>query len=292
MKKEVKMIRYDLHVHSTASDGDLSPSQVMEKAAGQGISVIALTDHDTTSGCEEAAETAKKYGMRFIPGIEITAKEYDKLHILGLGVDPQCEELVGEMKKCADSRRQRTYAICEVLASMGVHTDPDRINSSVSGNVGKPHIAREIVNMGLADSVKDAFDRFLTDPRIETVKKYELGYADAVSLIHKAGGLAVLAHPYQIKLRDTDLDSFAAKLKQSGLDGIECWYSAYTTEMTALYLSLAEKYDLLVSLGSDFHGLSVKPDVMLADGINGSILKQRQLYPFECEMCILNRLMP
>ena len=174
------MIRYDLHVHSTASDGDLSPSQVMEKAAGQGISVIALTDHDTTSGCEEAAETAKKYGMRFIPGIEITAKEYDKLHILGLGVDPQCEELVGEMKKCADSRRQRTYAICEVLASMGVHTEPDRINSSVSGNVGKPHIAREIVKMGLADSVKDAFDRFLTDQRIEAVKKYELGYADAV----------------------------------------------------------------------------------------------------------------
>ncbi len=284
------MIRYDLHTHSTSSDGDLSPSELVSAAAEQNVVVIALTDHDTVSGCGEAAEEAEKRGIGFVPGIEISCSELDKLHILGLGVDYSNAELIGEMSKCADSRRQRTYRICEALAEMGANVDAEKINSSVRGNVGKPHIARELINNGYAESVRDAFAKYLTDPRIEDIKKYELGYAEAVALIHKAGGLAVLAHPYQMKLTDAGLDSFAGKLKECGLDGIECWYSAFTPEMTKQYLALADKYDLLVSLGSDYHGVTVKPDIHLAEGISGSIIKQRELFPFECARCILNSL--
>ncbi len=216
------MIKYDLHVHSASSDGDLSPGELISAAAEQNVAVIALTDHDTVSGCKEAAEEAKKRGIGFVPGIEISCSELDKLHILGLGLDFSDAELIGEMSKCADSRRQRTYRICEVLAGMGAKVDPEKINSSVRGNVGKPHIARELINNGYAESVRDAFAKYLTDPRIESIKKYELGYAEAIMLIHNAGGLAVLAHPYQMKLTDTELDSFVGKLKESGLDGIEC----------------------------------------------------------------------
>lgn len=284
------MKKYDLHVHSSASDGELSPSELIAKAAKQDIAVIALTDHDTVSGCVEAAAEAKKQSINFIPGIEITGKEKDKLHILGLGLDFSNSELISEMTKCAEARLKRTYDICNVLREMGAILDPEIINSSVRGNVGKPHIAKELMKKGYADSVADAFGKYLTDPRITAIEKYELGYAFAIDLIHKAGGLAVLAHPYQMKLTDRELDSFLGALKESGLDGIECWYSLYTTEMTEQYLKLAEKHDLLVSLGSDYHGDTVKPDIKLWKGKNDSIIRQRELFPFECERCILNKL--
>ena len=284
------MKKYDLHVHSSSSDGELSPSELISKAIEEDIAVIALTDHDTVSGCAEAVAEAEKHSIKFIPGIEITGKEKDKLHIVGLGIDHSNAELISEMTKCADARLKRTYEICRVLDEMGAVIDPEKINSSVRGNVGKPHIAKELMEKGYAESVADAFEKYLSDPKITAIEKYELGFAYAIELIHNAGGLAVLAHPYQMKLSVSELDSFLGTLKNCGLDGIECWYSVYTPKMTESYLKLADKYDLLVSLGSDYHGDTVKPDIKLGTGKNGSIITQRELFPFECGRCILNRL--
>ena len=283
------MILYDLHTHSTGSDGCLTPAELVGAAVKNGVSALALTDHDTVSGCAAAAAEAARLGLRFVPGVEISAKAAFKLHILGLGIDYNDAALNDVLRRCAESRTERTFGICRSLAGFGVELDPVKINASAK-NVGKPHIALELVARGYAGSVREAFDRWLDLPEVKQHKKYKVTFAEAAELIHGAGGRVVLAHPYQTKLDDAELEQTVREFSEQGLDGIECFYSRHTPEMAAFYLSLAEKYGLAVSCGSDYHGAAVKPDIEVGTGADGSLLRLRERFPLEEERSILGRL--
>ncbi|MBR6872073.1 MAG: PHP domain-containing protein [Ruminococcus sp.] len=268
------MILYDLHTHSTASDGTDSPAGLIEKAHSLGLTAIALTDHDTVKGCAEAGAAAQKAGLRFIPGVEITGREHHQLHILGLGVDVNNSDLLSALDRCTRTRFERTHLICEHLAKQGIILDADKINAS-AGNAGKPHIAREMMALGYVSGIQEAFDRYLDTPGVNAIKKYRVPYAETAELIHGAGGLAVLAHPYQMKLSDAELDEFTGAFKAAGLDAIEVYYSRHTLQMAMQYLELAGKYGLMISCGSDYHG-TVKPDIALGTGAEGSLIRLRE----------------
>lgn len=277
---------YDLHTHSNASDGTLSPSGLVEEAHRLGLSALALIDHDTVKGCREAENASKRVGLKFVPGVEITGKDFNKLHILGLGIDYNNSDLLSVLEKSARSRFERTHLICEYLANKGIYLDPDKINNSTN-NVGKPHIALEMITQGYATSVREAFDKYLDSPEIDKIKQFRPGYNEAIELIHTAGGLAVLAHAYQMKKSHAELDEFIGTF--NGLDAIEVFYSHHTVDMARFYLYLAEKYNLLISCGSDYHG-SVKPDIDLGTGKNNSILRLHEELKVDEGRLILNAL--
>ena len=283
---------YDLHTHSNRSDGCLTPAKVVREAVAAGMSVLALTDHDTASGCAEAAAESAKMGLGFVPGVEISALEpegIDTLHILGLDIDPDDAARKEKKKKCTRSRLERTYKLCCYFEGFGLRLDPERINAA-AGNVGKPHIALEMVRCGYVSTVKEAFDKYLDDPAIDRIKKFKLPYEEVFSLIHGAGGLAVMAHPYQTGLSAGDLRKFAGLFREAGLDGIECYYSRHTPEQTEFCISLAKELGLLISCGSDFHGKDVKPDIRIGTGRNGSLTALRLSCPIPGELDILKRL--
>ena len=287
------MILYDLHTHSNRSDGCLTPARLVREAVAAGLSALALTDHDTASGCAEAAAEAEIMGLRFFPGVEITALEpegIETLHILGLGIDPSDTALNKALDKCTRSRFERTYNLCSYFAGLGLELDAERINASAGGNVGKPHIALEMVRRGYVSSVKEAFDRYLDDPAVDRIRKFKLPYEEVFSLIHGAGGLAVMAHPYQTKLSNDRLREYTGIFKAAGLDGIECYYSRHSRGQTEFYISLARELELLISCGSDFHGRDVKPDIRLGTGKDGSLTALRESCQIPEELDILSRL--
>lgn len=272
----------DMHTHSSCSDGGFTPSELAAEAYKSGVSVLALTDHDTVSGCREAEAACRKYGIRFIPGVEITGRENDKLHILGYGIDTDNADLNCAFKKLAEGRTSAVAGICEVLKEMGVDVSIEEVMECVSGpSAGKPHIAEVMIRKGYVSAVSEAFEKYFRRPEIKAVKKYKLPAAEAIDLIHRSGGIAVLAHPYQLKLDDGELHEFVRMLSDQGLDGIECYYSKYTPEMTAYYLKLADEFGLLASIGSDFHGKLRKPGVELGTGENNSLITLQSVKKFD-----------
>lgn len=267
---------FDLHTHSNVSDGTLTPVELIQKAYSSGLEAIALTDHDTTGGFVEAVPEAERLGIKLISGVEISASEFNELHILGLGIDVNNSCLNSELEKCAASRLDHIHSICNILNEQNIILDPEKIIESARYSVGKPHIAAAMVEKGYVSSKKEAFEKYLETPEIKKLKKYKIGYKKAAELIHGAGGLVVLAHPYKIELNDMKLDEFVSNFPE--LDGIEAFYSEHTPKHTEYILELAEKCDLLISCGSDFHGQN-KPDIDLGTGINNSLLKQREQFP-------------
>ena len=281
---------YDLHTHSYISDGTLSPAELVQEAHKSGLTALALTDHDATFGCTEAADEAARLGIKLIPGVEISAADFHELHILGLGIDINSEGLKVEMEKCAKSRRERVYKICDVLKEMGIVLDPENIIRSAKYSVGKPHIAIEIARMGYAKDKDEAYDKYLKTPEVKAVKKYKISCKTAAKLIHEAGGKVVLAHPHKIELEGISLEEFIRDFE--GLDGIEAFYSEHTHEQAKELLEYAEKYNLLISCGSDFHG-SNKPDIKLGTGIigtdiNGTLVSLRKQFPVDEERMIVS----
>jgi len=266
---------YDLHTHSEMSDGTLTPTELIQLAKEKGLTALALTDHDATTGCIEAAAEAEKLGIHFIPGVEISAAEFHELHILGLGIDITSKGLKEELEKCAKSRVERVYKICEVLKGMDIVIDPDKIVRSVKGSVGKPHIAIEIANMGYAKDKDDAYNKYLELHEVKAVNKYKISYKTATKLIHEAGGKVILAHPHKIALEGISLEEFIRGFE--GLDGIEAFYSEHSPEQTKVLLEYAEKYDLLISCGSDFHGAN-KKHIQLGTGEESSLVKLREQF--------------
>jgi len=280
------MVLYDLHTHSNVSDGTMSPAELIQEAAKEGLTTIALTDHDNTGGCAEAAAEADKLSIRFIPGVEISAAEYSELHILGLGIDPDNETLNAELKKSVASRTERVYGICKVLRGLGVDLDAEKILADASGSVGKPHIAAAIEQAGYAKP-GEGYDKYMKLPEVKAVQRYKLGYERAADLIHDAGGLVILAHPFKIKLSDTELESFIKNF--DGLDGLEAFYSDHNVAQTGKLIRFAEKYDLLVSCGSDFHGDN-KPGIRLAAGRDNLLLKCREPFAVDPMRLVINAL--
>ncbi len=278
---------YDLHTHSNISDGTLSPAELVRKAHSEGLTAIALTDHDAAIGYTEAAAGGERLGIHVISGVEISASEYNELHILGLGIDINSSGLKTEIDKCAESRRSHIYTICNSLREKGVVLDADAIIASAEYSVGKPHVANAMVEKGYVKTKNEAFDKYLETPEMKILKKYKIGYKKAAELIHKAGGLVVLAHPHKIELTDMTLDEFINGFIE--LDGIEAFYSEHSPQQTEKALELAEKYGLLISCGSDFHGAN-KPDIELGTGIDGSLVKLREQFKIDEKRLVINAL--
>lgn len=254
----------DLHTHSTASDGQYSPAQLADKARQAGVEVLALTDHDTVSGLDEAAQAGQALGLTVLRGVELGASEDRHMHILGLGLRPHCPELEALCRTLRASRDERKYRIVDFLADKGIHIDLAEVEALAGSDViARPHFARVMVRHGYVADTREAFDRYLDTDEYQKIERFKADAAACIRVIHQGGGKAVLAHPYQLGFSDEKLALTLQTLKDSGLDGLECYYPRHTPEMVRRYLSLAKRFDLHITAGSDFHGEQVRPDTVL-----------------------------
>jgi 3',5'-nucleoside bisphosphate phosphatase len=255
--------KIDLHSHSKASDGQYVAAEVAERAAAAGVGVWALCDHDTIAGLDDAAAAAGRLGMRFVPGIELSAfLERREIHLLGHFVDPSHATLKRFEDLLAERRRERMERIVEKLAPLGVRiTVPDIERFSGGKTIGRPHIARAIVETGAVVTVKEAFDRFLGEGCPAYVQRYRLEAAEAVRLVRTAGGTTTVAHPGVSKLERYDLE----RLRAAGVDGLEVHHVDHNPSVREKYLRIAEALDLVPTAGSDYHGEAIAPDRHLGD---------------------------
>jgi predicted metal-dependent phosphoesterase TrpH len=255
----------DLHTHSRASDGSLTPSELIQAAKERGLSTIALTDHDTLDGLEEAREEAAKQQIRFIPGIEIDIR-YDPItvkgefHLLGLGIrepGPAFREALGELARLREKRNRR---ILERMEEMGVKADYDEVRAfSGGGTLGRPHFAALLVQRGIVKNRVQAFEKYLGKDRPLYRSKEGLEFTRAVQIIRGAGGIPVLAHPLSLYLGWGRLPAFIADLAAQGLAGIEAWHPTAKVRSCKRLEELGTSLGLYITAGSDFHGAS-RPD--------------------------------
>lgn len=256
----------DFHVHSTASDGTVSPEKLAE--LGRGFGAMALTDHDNCDGCERFLAESASLGVtgRRLAGIELSVEPgtgYDKFHLLGLGIDPTAPCLTDFLDEIRAGRDARNVEILAKLDDMGMPIALEEIRRYANGKiVARPHIARVLVDKGYAGNVYDAFRRFVGDGAPAYVTRYRPAPARAIDVIHRARGVAVMAHPRYWTADPDALKAGLARLKDIGLDGIEAEYQANAPEETILHLRTARALGLTVTAGSDFHGAN-KPAVTL-----------------------------
>lgn len=256
----------DLHTHSTASDGQYTPSELVGLAKERGLEVLALTDHDTVDGTGEAVQAGERLGIRVLPGIELSAREYHTFHILGYGIDPEAPELAELCRRMKARRDERVDRLLAFLREKGIELTCAEVEDAAGGEIiGRPHFAQTMVRRGYVATNREAFDRYLdTEEYHEKVERGKPAVKECITAIRSAGGKVSLAHPYQIGIGNDELDCLVGELAGYGLDAIECYYPKHTPEQERFYLHLAEKYRLHVTGGSDFHGGKVKPDVELA----------------------------
>jgi len=247
----------DLHLHSDKSDGTCSLAELINLAVSKNIRTISITDHDTIAGLKEGIRLGKEKKLNVIPGIEISSK-YTKgaLHILGYGLDFGDPEFKMALQHFQDVRKERNRRIISKLQSLGIDITMDEIIDRNPSNksIGRPHIASVLLEKGAVINMGDAFDKYLGINGKAFVSKEVLTSSETIHLIHSVGGLAFLAHPSTLNLSDKDLKAYVEKLLKEGLDGIEVFSSAHTEGQTQLYENICQKYQLLVSGGSDFHG--------------------------------------
>ena len=256
----------DLHTHTTASDGQYTPGELVRLAKERGLQALAVTDHDTIAGVAEAQRAGSALGLTVIRGVELSAKDHHNCHILGYGFRDGDTELARLCEKFRIGRDERKYQIVNFLREKGVDIDLAEVEELVGGEVvARPHFAQVLVRRGDVSTNREAFDRYLdTEEFREKVKRFKTDAKTCVGAIQAAGGKVSLAHPYQMGLGEDELEELVARLKDWGLDAIECYYPKYTLEQQKFYLYLAKKYQLHQTGGSDFHGERVKPDVQLA----------------------------
>lgn len=264
------MKKIDLHVHTTASDGTLSGREVVELAAQSGLAAIAVTDHDTVSGYAEAAKAGAELGVEVVPGIEISTKYGGAVHILGYYIDPDSDKLRPVLDWVVNDRNERNRKMAELMAADGLPVSYDDMRRRFGDVIGRPHFADILVELGMADTVQDAFDRFVEKGQRYYIPRTILPIESAVEIICAAGGVPVLAHPFQYKRDDAGLREIIEYCMDYGLRGMECRYSGYDAEMVAYLERLADEYGLVKTGGSDFHG-SNKPHIALGAGINGNL---------------------
>jgi predicted metal-dependent phosphoesterase TrpH len=273
----------DLHIHSTASDGRLTPAEVVKEAAKKGLRFIALTDHDTIEGIAPALAAAKSFpDLRLIPGVEISTDiPAGEVHVLGYFFDYTSRELLEKLEQFRNSRLNRAKGMVAKLDKLGIHLDWQQVEQIAGSSVmGRPHIAQAMLEKGYIDTFKQAFTDYIGRDGPAYVEREKVTPAEAVALIIKARGLAVLAHPFTAG----DPEAMTIELKSAGLAGIEAYYNGYTDEEIEQLVAIAERHELITTGGSDFHGLDSTEsaiggvDLPLAS-VEELIAKARQINP-------------
>lgn len=257
--------RIDLHMHTTHSDGMYSPRELMIHCRKRKLDCIAVTDHDTMSGLAECRAEAQKLGLELIPGIEISARfDPGSLHILGFFLDPRTPELNAALGRMQQARRERNPQIVEKLKKCGVAISMDEVIKEACGGyplatvagkqISRAHFARVLVKKGYVKSFREAFDRYLAKNKTAYVPKAAFSSQEAMDMIRKAGGIASLAHPKQMGLDPDELEKEVGRLVAEGLEAIEVYSSGHDPRDNEIYKKIAERYGLVVTGGSDFHG--------------------------------------
>jgi len=267
--------KVDLHIHSTASDGQFSPADIVRKSAGAGLTVIALTDHDAVDGIVPALEAAKTFPwLNVIPGVEIsTYVAKGEVHVLGYFIDYTHPELLDTLARMRNSRQERAQKMIAKLRNMGLPVEWERVQEIAgNGSIGRPHIAQAMLEKGYITSVKEAFTNYIGWGGPAYVERDKMTPVEAVQLILQANGLPVLAHPFTID----DPEAMVIELKASGLAGIEAYYDGYTAEEINRLIKLAEKHGLIVTGGSDYHGIDASTETMIG-GVDVPIESAGQL---------------
>jgi 3',5'-nucleoside bisphosphate phosphatase len=260
-------VAVDLHLHSTTSDGTDTPSVVIGHAAAAGLTAVALTDHDTLEGLAEAAAAAERLGIGLVPGVELSLEwPLGGMHLLVYHLEPGPGPLQDRLASLQLGREQRNLEVVERLTAFGWPiTIEDIVEESGGGVVGRPHIAAVLVRIGAADSIADAFDRWLARGRPGYVDRVRLSPDEAIGLARRSGAVPVLAHPHTTGVSADDYERTFAELAGMGLAGIEAWYAEYPDELRRHIAALAGGLGLIATGGSDYHG-TYKPGLSVGSG--------------------------
>jgi 3',5'-nucleoside bisphosphate phosphatase len=257
----------DLHIHSTYSDGSMSPTEVVGAAHRLGLAAISLTDHDTIDGIEEAMHVGADLGVEVVPGLELSVT-YDEgsVHLLGYFFDRADKRLLEELGRLQEGRKTRNTAILARLNELGIAiTERELAITSGHGQSGRPHIASLLVQKGVVGNMDEAFCRYLARGGKAYQPRYVLKAGEAMNIIKDAGGLSVLAHPQQLEKAGKNLSAVIERLRGLGLDGIEAFYPTHSHSFRKRLMAIARRLDLVVSGGSDYHG-DIRPGTALACG--------------------------
>jgi predicted metal-dependent phosphoesterase TrpH len=275
----------DFHTHSNASDGSDTPAGLMAKAADAGLGTVALTDHDTVAGLDEAEREAERQGIGFIPGVELSViHDQGNMHMLCYLMDRNDRAFRAVLARLQEARGLRNERMLASLEEVGKPLSMDELEALAGdGQVGRPHFARAMVQRGYVSSVSEAFELYLKRGAPAYVPKSILSAEDAIKVIHDAGGIAVLAHPCSLRTASIDaLEEIIARLARQGLDGVECHYSEHGKTFTEKCVGIANKYGLVITGGSDYHG-KAKPHIGLGRG------KGNLRVPCSCANAIMAR---
>ncbi|MEA4849528.1 MAG: PHP domain-containing protein [Clostridiaceae bacterium] len=279
------MLKADLHIHTTASDGLLSPGEVVRWSKVKRLAAIGITDHDTVKGISPAEEAASKYGVEIVPGIELsTIFEDEEIHILGYYIDYKALWFTDTLEEIQNSRYERAEKIVNKLNKMGIDITLDQVRDIADeGAMGRPHIARAMIDKGYIGNIKEAFNEYIGKDCPAYVERYKLSSSEAIGMVRSLGGISVLAHPGLIKNK-----SNIGKIIDLGIDGIEVYHTKHDDETVRNMLAIAASRKLLITGGSDCHGMKMNNEpilgncsvdykyvTMLKDAVNNKIRRRK-----------------
>jgi predicted metal-dependent phosphoesterase TrpH len=277
-------VKIDLHIHSTASDGTLTPSEILAQAQKLHLGAIAITDHDTLDGSKDALSFGIPPSVKFLTGVEISSEpppsfsNTGSFHILGYAVDVDHPNLNHTLSMLRDSRKSRNPQILKLLSRFGIDIALDEVqNLAGNGQLGRPHIAQLMVEKGYAQSIDAAFDEYLGNGKPAYVDRFRFECEETIKAILNAGGIPVLAHPFLLGIKENNiLEDLISVLTEMGLKGIEVYYPEHTKNLIEYYSRIASRYNLLITGGTDFHG-DIKPEIKMGVG-KGDFFVPYELY--------------
>lgn len=267
----------DLHMHTTASDGEFRPAEVVKIAKKRGIDIISITDHDTAKGVEEAYLAGKNIGIKIIPGIEFSAKDKEakKVHILGYNIDYKNQNFIEVYESYTRDRDRRNQEYINKFQSMGINIKIEDVKKFAKNeNVRKTEFAKALLEKGYIENEEEAYIKYINTEEFKSIKreKGEMSPKEVIEVINKFGGTAILAHPYSMELEGKKLEEKILELKSYGLKGLECFHSRQTKEQMELYEKIANSNNMIITIGSDFHGPNVHPNIEIGTGKNNNLL--------------------
>jgi predicted metal-dependent phosphoesterase TrpH len=277
-------VSIDLHIHTTASDGTLTPEQVISHAHQLKLKAIAITDHDTVAGSKEALRIGVPPSLGFLTGVEISSTPppfypgSGSFHLLGYSIRLGDPNLNRTLERLQQARKNRNPAIINRLNKLGIPITLDEVRKEAGeGQLGRPHIAQLMVKKRVVASIDEAFDQFLGTGKPAYVDKQRVECFKAIEIILDAGGIPVLAHPGLLDCKtENQIDELIGNLKKAGIQGVEVYYSGHTPDQTRLYAALAQRHDLLMTGGSDFHG-AIQPEIEMGSG-QGDLIVPYELF--------------